>query len=1146
MKKFTYLLCTLLFCLVFQKSFAQPAPPNGKKWEKIEAMSDEFNGNSLNTTKWDDQDPQWQGRRPARFEKSSVKVGNGNLQVTASKKSSPSNGWTHNGGLVRSKTKNTYGYYEARMKANKTFMSSTFWLFNKRNEHTGCDVRTTELDVTENVGLNTGGQSWINRNIVTINSNTHSRGTTCNSTPVGIKGAKSDIGEPAYADYHTYGVWWKGPKELLFYLDGKLVHQITPVANFNLGMYLRMVVETYDWNPPKAGKDGMNDSQANRTTFYDWVRSYKLVDCNSNCGNPDPDPTPNTVSIDCNSLPSSLTSSTSIEVPVKYTADQNRDVVVELWNSGWLGQGKKTVSAGSGTTTVTINLNNAPASGTNYVLKASVRPVGGTWQQNIKACSKNDVTLSVVTPDPDPDPNPTNPQTVSLSAIDDAYLQGSTRFNTTSLRTENGRRVSYLKFNVSDIKGTITDANLKLTVSNDAGSGNINVNAGNSNTWTENNLSTSNAPGVGLLLGNLNKTYSLNQTQNFTLSNVVLNGNFLTLVVTQTGGNDVSFASDESQNGKPVLTITYNPSSDPNPNQDPSAVSVDCNSLPSSLTTGTSIEVPVTYTADQNRDVVVELWNSGWLGQGRKTVEAGSGTTIVTINLNNAPATGSNYLLKASVRPVGAGWQQNIKSCSKNNITLSTTTPDPDPVIVSIDCSSLPSSLNTGTSIEVPVKYSADQNRDVVIELWNSGWLGQGRKTVGVGSGTTTVTINLNNAPAAGSNYLLKASVRPVGAGWQQNIKSCSKNNITLSANNPGPNPSRKNVLFVRGGNGSGGFLEGGSNEQLADITNFQTFNGNHGWGTFAEVLRNNGYTLTQVTEGGGGNAAVNFANMNLAQYDIIVLGSNNAFYNNTQVNAIDNWVRNGGGLLTISDANFGSSWCDAPNSDQNFLSRYGIIVNQDQGTYALRRTSGDFVNGSHPILNGVNVFDGEGVSPFTVENTIPTGVTVQRLVKVKGNLRQNNRTGGNCQGTSRGSGNKDAVLVVASAGSGRVVGHYDRNTFFNQNGAGTNINRFDNKKYALNIFNWLMGNANARSFSINSEETIENSITVYPNPSIDITTINGLKKGDHIQVYSSLGKEVLNIHASSERESIEMSALPSGVYIISIAGKNKIRLLKQ
>jgi len=267
-----------------------------------------------------------------------------------------------------------------------------------------------------------------------------------------------------------------------------------------------------------------------------------------------------------------------------------------------------------------------------------------------------------------------------------------------------------------------------------------------------------------------------------------------------------------------------------------------------------------------------------------------------------------------------------------------------------------------------------------------------------------------------------------------------------------------QNVLFVRGGAGSGGFLEGGSDEQLSDINNFQTFNGNHGWGSFAQTLTDAGYTVTQIEEGSGGDAGVNFANLNLSQYAIIVLGSNNATYNTTQANTLETWVRNGGGLLTISDANFGSSWCDAPTSDQAFLSRFGIIVNQDQGTYVLRASDNDFLAPNHPVLEGISAFDGEGVSPFTVASTIPEGVEVTRLVRVKAGeqIRLNNATTGNCRGTSETANNNEAVVIAATAGSGRVLGHFDRNTFFNVNGAGTNINRFDNRQLALNMFAWL------------------------------------------------------------------------------------------
>jgi len=271
----------LVLCIVgFQLTIAQPAPPNGKKWEKVDVLSDEFNGNSLNTSKWLINDPQWEGRRPARFETSSVSVSGGNLKISASKKSNPFSGWTHSGGLVRAKTRSLYGYYETRMKANKTFMSSTFWLINKRNEFTGCDFRTTELDITETVGVNSNGANWVNNTIRNMNSNTHSRGTSCNSTPVGVKGANAALGGQSWQAYHTYGVWWKSKTEVLLYLDGKFVNKITPAADFNLPMYLRMVVETYDWNPPKAGPGSLVSLQGNNGKYASSENGSKAMNCN--------------------------------------------------------------------------------------------------------------------------------------------------------------------------------------------------------------------------------------------------------------------------------------------------------------------------------------------------------------------------------------------------------------------------------------------------------------------------------------------------------------------------------------------------------------------------------------------------------------------------------------------------------------------------------------------------------------------------------------------------------------------------------------------------------------------------------------------------------------------------------------------------
>ena len=279
-------------------------------------------------------------------------------------------------------------------------------------------------------------------------------------------------------------------------------------------------------------------------------------------------------------------------------------------------------------------------------------------------------------------------------------------------------------------------------------------------------------------------------------------------------------------------------------------------------------------------------------------------------------------------------------------------------------------------------------------------------------------------------------------------------------------------ILFVRGATRSGGFLDGGSaaarDDQLADINNASTAGGNHGWAMLAATLRDAGFVVEQITEpkgAGGGDPVdgrpIRFENMDLTKYAAIVFASNNARYPRASVDVIDNYVRNGGGALFISDANFGSHWRDAPDSDQAFLARYGLIVNQDNGVYALTRAGGDFAVPNHPVLNGVDVFDGEGVSPLVVPEAPPPGVSILRVVGARDKTRNNDGVdpAENYAGSLRPVTDRDAALVLANAGRGRVAGYFDRNTFFNANGAGSNLNKNDNRQLALNLFEWVSDN---------------------------------------------------------------------------------------
>ncbi len=275
-------------------------------------------------------------------------------------------------------------------------------------------------------------------------------------------------------------------------------------------------------------------------------------------------------------------------------------------------------------------------------------------------------------------------------------------------------------------------------------------------------------------------------------------------------------------------------------------------------------------------------------------------------------------------------------------------------------------------------------------------------------------------------------------------------------------------IVFIRGGPGSGGFLGGGADTHLSDVNDPSTNPGNTGFFELKSLLIAEGYSVEQVIEGPGGSSPIDLATIGLPSIDVLVFGSNNAPYSAAAATSIEEYVCGGGAALFISDANWGSNWGDAPSSDQTFLDRFDLIMNQDAGTYALHRAAGDFVingvdHGGHPILAGpdgvvgtsddVDDFDGEGVSPITLGTMLP-GVLPIVLAKAKGTIHVNDSIG---SGSTRPATPDDGALVVLEFGTGRGAGHFDRNTFFNQNGAGTSLHQLDNAQYARNLFRWLV-----------------------------------------------------------------------------------------
>ncbi|MEO1449377.1 MAG: DNRLRE domain-containing protein, partial [Bacteroidota bacterium] len=161
----------------------------------------------------------------------------------------------------------------------------------------------------------------------------------------------------------------------------------------------------------------------------------------------------------------------------------------------------------------------------------------------------------LVTQPPAPDT-----QVVSLYPIHDAYLQKNgnqtKRYNNSLLRVEDGRRDTYLKFDLSSIPNKIIGATLTMTVSSDPGYGQFVVEEASHSNWTETNLSAGNAPAPVQQKGSLSGTFSVSNAYTWDLGELP-NGGPVSLIVRHLNGNDAAFASKEvaDPNLRPVLTL---------------------------------------------------------------------------------------------------------------------------------------------------------------------------------------------------------------------------------------------------------------------------------------------------------------------------------------------------------------------------------------------------------------------------------------------------------------------------------------------------------------------------------------------------------------------------------------------------------------
>ena len=285
------------------KGAGSPYPPtDSENWNPEPVWRDEFDGNSLDETKWTALNGGWgdegqQVRNCYTRSDENINVSGGSLNLIGLYKpgATCTGGNTKTGnftsGFVQTKNKAyfKYGYIEARIKMPKN--KSTwpgFWMSPNNSPYGPGWPDWGEIDIVEAKGSNrqfaASDAHWRDKNTPTGQTGSHRNRQGV--IPPSKFGTNNDTTE-----WHTYGVKWTEGK-LEYFIDGEWHHTITEFKNsnstgspngpFDQDFFLRLnlaIGGTYidsPWDDPNNSVGAANGEGFPATMSIDYVRVYEM------------------------------------------------------------------------------------------------------------------------------------------------------------------------------------------------------------------------------------------------------------------------------------------------------------------------------------------------------------------------------------------------------------------------------------------------------------------------------------------------------------------------------------------------------------------------------------------------------------------------------------------------------------------------------------------------------------------------------------------------------------------------------------------------------------------------------------------------------------------------------------------------------
>ena len=265
---------------------AAPKCPLPGEWTLDGSVSDDFDAPSLDHGKWWDFAPRWRGRREYVNRAANVVQTNGVLELWAKRIPSDMQDyeereqgfWPYTCGIVKSRRKVKYGYFEVRARGTAAEVRNAFWLYDPLSDRLDRKYapgsHSEEIDIYEFVGR---FQDEAAKCPYKICSHVHRFETpyvegTVNGrkTKLVDEGGQYAVSWRPCDDFHVYGLLWT-EKEIAWYVDG--VETYRRVNDYyHTDLHVMLDVEIARWRGAEPEK--LDVATLPAVHSIDWFRRW--------------------------------------------------------------------------------------------------------------------------------------------------------------------------------------------------------------------------------------------------------------------------------------------------------------------------------------------------------------------------------------------------------------------------------------------------------------------------------------------------------------------------------------------------------------------------------------------------------------------------------------------------------------------------------------------------------------------------------------------------------------------------------------------------------------------------------------------------------------------------------------------------------